>query len=213
MALPILARSIRPDQDIARDHDRPSQCCILLDGLLYRYKLLEEGKRQIFSFHISGDIPDLQSLHLQVMDHNIGTVVSSVVAFVPHETMNRLIDDHPRIRNALWRDTLIEAAVFREWMAGLGRREAYGRISHFICELFVRYQAIGLANGYKVELPLTQEKMGDALGLSTVHVNRTLQAMRTDGLIRWYRGHLNITDWSGLKKAGAFDATYLHLRH
>ncbi|MFC5068026.1 Crp/Fnr family transcriptional regulator [Flaviflagellibacter deserti] len=210
-SLPLVARTIRGDQDIARDHDRPSQCCILLDGLLYRYKLLGEGKRQIFSFHIAGDIPDLQSLHLQVMDHNIGTVVQSSVAFVPHGTMNRLIDEHPRIRNALWRDTLIDAAIFREWMAGLGRRDAYGRIAHFLCELFVRYSAVGLSNGHKIELPITQEKLGDALGLSTVHINRTLQTLRADGLIRWDRGHLNITDWNGLKRAATFDDTYLHL--
>jgi CRP-like cAMP-binding protein len=111
----------------------------------------------------------------------------------------------------LWRDTLIDAAVFREWMIGIGRRSAYTRIAHVLCEVFVRLKAVGLANGYECEWPITQAEIGDALGLSTVHVNRSLQELRGDGLIQLGGGVLRILDWNGLKEAGEFDPTYLHM--
>jgi CRP-like cAMP-binding protein len=111
LALPMQVRDLKTDQDIVRDHDRPSQCCLILEGFACRYKILPGGKRQIFSFHISGDIPDLQSLHIEVMDHAIATIVASKVAFIPHETVRAFIRAHPRIGDVFWRDTL------RPWLA------------------------------------------------------------------------------------------------
>jgi CRP-like cAMP-binding protein len=211
-SIPMTVRDLKADQDIVRDQDRPSQCCLVLEGFAFRYKILESGSRQIFSFHISGDIPDLQSLHLEVMDHSLATMVPSKVAFITHETVRALVQAHPRISDALWRDTLIDAAVFREWMTGIGRRDAYTRIAHVFCELFVRLRAVGLTNGLSCEMPMTQTELGDALGLSTVHVNRVLQELRSNGLIKTERGTITIGDWDGLQMAGEFDATYLHLR-
>lgn len=209
--LPLDLKVLGPDQDIVREGDRPSECCLLLEGFACRYKLTEAGKRQIFSFHIPGDIPDLQSLHLKVMDHHLGTLTRCKVAFIPHESLEGLRRSWPRISDVLWRDTLIDAAVFREWMVGIGRRSAYTRIGHVLCEILVRMRAVGLANGHECELPVTQTELGDALGLSTVHVNRSLQELRADGLIRLNNGVLSVLDWEGLKKAGEFDPTYLHL--
>src|SRR3954471_23435235 len=145
-ALPITVRDLRADQDILRDQDRPSQCCAILEGFACRYKLLPGGRRQIVSFHIPGDIPDLQSLHLEVMDHSLATVVASKVAFIPHEEVRSFLRAHPRIADVFWRDTLIDAAVFREWVVNVGRREAYGRISHLLCEVYVRLKAVGLTS-------------------------------------------------------------------
>ncbi len=171
LGLPVTVRVLNADQDIVRDQDRPSQCCLMLSGFACRYKTLPGGKRQILSFHIPGDIPDLQSLHLEVMDHSLGTLTESRVAFIPHGTLRAFIRAHPRIGDVFWRDTLIDAAVFREWMANVGRREAYSRIAHLLCELYVRLRAVGLANGQAYVLPATQAEIGDAQGLSTVHVN------------------------------------------
>src|SRR3954471_5102138 len=210
--LPVMVRELRADQDIVRDHDRPSQCCAILRGFAFRYKVLEGGKRQIFSFHIPGDLPDLQSLHLNVMDHSLATLVDSEVAFVTHDNMRKFIRAFPRIGEIFWRDTLIDAAVFREWMAGIGRRDAYARIAHLFCELFVRHKAVGLANGEAFPMPITQAEIGDALGLSTVHVNRTLQDLRANGLVRSRNGSLVVEHWEALKEAGGFDPTYLHMR-
>jgi CRP-like cAMP-binding protein len=212
LALPMTVRDLKADQDIARDQDRPSQCCVILEGFACRYKILPGGKRQIFSFHVAGDIPDLQSLHVEIMDHSLGTVAPSKVGFIPHETMRAFIRAHPRIGDVFWRDTLIEAAVFREWMANVGRREAYQRIAHLLCELYVRLRAVGLANGGVYQLPVTQAEIGDAQGLSAVHVNRTLQALRADGLISTQNGKVVIEDWDRLQEAGEFDPTYLHLK-
>ena len=128
-------RTLDADQDIVCEGDRPSVCCLILDGFGYRYKLTQGGKRQILSFHIPGDIPDIQSLYLDVMDHSLGTLSRSKLVFLAHDTVRNLIRRCPRIGDAFWRDTLIDAAVFREWMLNLGRRETYGRIAHLLCEL------------------------------------------------------------------------------
>ncbi len=205
-------KSLGPRQDLVCEGDRPSECCLILEGFAYRYKLTEEGKRQIFSFHIPGDLPDLQSLHLDVMDHSVASLSACKAMSIPHETVRDLTRRCPRIGDAFWRDTLIDGAVFREWMLGLGRREAYGRMAHFLCELYVRLRAVGLTDGDGYAMPLTQAELGDALGLSTVHVNRTLQELRGEGLITLRAGAVTVLDWDRLKEAGEFDPTYLHLR-
>ena len=207
--LPMAIRTVPADTDVVRD--RPSECCLVVEGFVCRYKITAEGKRQIMSFHIPGDIPDLQSLHLRVMDHSVGTLTASKLGFIGHEHLRALMRQHPRISDTFWRDTLIDAAVFREWMVGIGRRSAHQRIAHVLCEMLVRFRSVGLANGNGYELPVTQAELADALGLSTVHVNRVLQDLRRDGLIAVRGGSVSTPDWEGLKNAGEFDPTYLHL--
>jgi CRP-like cAMP-binding protein len=209
--LPTVIRLLQPRQDIVRDKDRPGHCCLVLSGWTYRYKLLSEGKRQILSFHIPGDLPDLQSLHLRVMDHSLATLTACRLAFIPHESLRELTTRFPGLGATLWRDTLIDAAIFREWMTGIGRRTAFGRIAHVFCEMYLKLQAVGLAADHRCELPFTQVDIGDALGLSNVHVNRVLQEMRGKGLITLQGSKLVIVDWTALSEAGEFDPTYLHL--
>ncbi|HZW46447.1 MAG TPA: Crp/Fnr family transcriptional regulator [Microvirga sp.] len=163
------------------------------------------------SFGIPGDIPDLQSLHLKVLDISIGTITTCRLGFVTHEVLYDLCTRYPRIAAAFWRETLIEGAIFREWVANVGRREAYNRMAHLVCELLVRLRAVGLAKDYSCDMPITQGELGDALGITTVHVNRVIQQMRTDGLIELKGDRLNIPDWEKLKQVGEFDPTYLHL--
>jgi CRP-like cAMP-binding protein len=210
--LPVTVKAFEADADIVRDGDRPSDCCLVLTGFVCRYKITLEGRRQIMGFYIPGDIPDLQSLHLQTMDHSVGTLVRSSVALIPHQSLREMWRRHPNLGEALWRDTLIDAAMFREWLIGIGRRSAYQRIAHLLCELKVRMKAVGLAGDNGCELPITQNEFGDALGLSTVHVNRVLQDLRGEGLIVLRGSFLTIPDWEALKAAGEFDPTYLHLK-
>ncbi|GEP04804.1 Crp/Fnr family transcriptional regulator [Methylobacterium oxalidis] len=210
-SLPAKTRVLQPRQDIVRDGDKPSQCCLILDGWAYRYKLIGGGRRQIFSFHVAGDIPDLQSLRLHTMDHSLATLTQATVAFLPHESLRDLTTRFPSLTAILWRDTLIDAAVFREWMTGMGRRDAFERIAHLFCELYLKLQAVGLAQSYRCPLPITQVDLGDALGLSNVHVNRVLQEMRGRGLITLHSGTLVIEAWDELMRACEFDPTYLHL--
>ncbi len=210
LALPMRIQEVRADLDVVREGDRPTQCCLILEGFTCRYKFTDKGKRQIFAFHTPGDIPDLQSLHLKTMDHTLGTITPCRLAFIGHEQMRALLRSHPRLTDVFWRDTLIDAAIFREWMLGIGRRSAKARLAHFLCEMVMRLRAIGMQRGNTVPLPITQAEVGDALGLSTVHVNRTLQELREEGLLTWDNGILAILDWDRLKGAGEFDPSYLH---
>ena len=210
--LPLELRTFPDGADLVRECDVPSHCCLIIEGLAARYKLTGDGQRQIMSFHWAGDVPDLQSLHLRTMDHSLTAITPVTAAFIPHDSIHRLVAAYPRIGSLLWRDTLIDAAIFREWLTSVGRRSAYSRIAHLLCELYLRARAVGLTGDQTMEMPITQAELGDALGLSSVHVNRSLQELRRDGLIVSRGRMLVITDWPGLQAAGDFDPTYLHIQ-
>jgi len=209
--LPMSVRVLEPEHDIARDKEQPAHCCVVLTGWAYRYKLLNEGRRQILSFHNPGDVPDLHSLHLKVMDHSLATLTQCRLGFIPHESLHALCLRFPDAATALWRDTLVDAAIFREWMTGIGRRTAHGRIAHVFCEMYVKLNAVGLAENHRCLWPVTQVNIGDALGLSNVHVNRVMQDLRAQGMIGRQGRELIIHDWEGLCALGEFDETYMHL--
>jgi CRP-like cAMP-binding protein len=207
----VSVREFTADQDIFYDGDRPSQCCLVLTGLACRNKMTGDAKRQILSFHISGDIPDLMSLHLPTMDHTLSTLSPTRLMFIPHETIRALCKAFPGIASTLWRETVIDAGIFREWITNNGRREAYGRLAHLICEMFLKNRAVNLAHGNTFLFPATQIELGDATGLSNVHVNRTLKELRAERLVTLEpRGRVVIHDWKRLQEAADFDPTYLH---
>jgi CRP-like cAMP-binding protein len=173
--------------------------------------MLSDGKRQIMAFYVPGDIPDLLSLHIDVMDHSLATMVPSKVALIPHDALRRLIEQNPGIGSAFWRDTLIDASMFRESIVNLGSRDAYTRIGHLILEVFKRLKAVRLTDGNSFDFPITQGEIGDATGLSTVHVNRSIMALRAHNLIVLEKGRCTIPDLPRLEEAAMFDPTYLHL--
>jgi CRP-like cAMP-binding protein len=210
--LPLRFREVTENTDLVREGDQPHECCLLVDGFVCRYKVLGQGQRQIFSFHIAGDIPDLQSLHIGTMDHSLGALTPCRVAYISHAAMTRLIRAQPNLAAAFWRDTLIDAAVFREWLAGVGRRSAYERIAHLVCEIFVRLRSVGLTDGLEFKLPITQGEIADSLGLTPVHVNRVLQQLRAEGLIATRGARWSVGDWERLQEVGDFDPAYLHLQ-
>lgn len=212
-ALPMQLQVIKADQDIVREGDRPSRSCLILSGFACTYKLTAGGKRQIVSINIPGDIPDLQSLHLKTLDTSLGTISPCSVGFITHEDLRDVCSRYPRITEAFWRETLIDAAVFREWVMNVGRREGVSRLAHVLCELLVRLKAVDLVEDHACDLPITQSEFADALGFTTVHVNRVVQQMRAEGLIEFSGERLNIPDWEKLKKVGEFDPTYLHLEN
>jgi CRP-like cAMP-binding protein len=211
--LPMRVTAIKADQDIVREGDRSSRCGLLLSGFACTYKVTAQGKRQIVSFNIPGDISDLQSLHLKVLDSSISTMSPCRVGFITHEALRDICIRHPRIAAALWRGTLIDAAVFREWVVNVGRREGTSRVAHVLCELLVRLRAVGLVEDHACDLPITQTELADAVGFTTVHVNRILQQLRNDGLIELKGERLFVPDWEKLKQAGEFDPAYLHLEN
>ncbi|HEX2242637.1 MAG TPA: Crp/Fnr family transcriptional regulator [Gammaproteobacteria bacterium] len=210
-SLPMRPKSVAAHQDLVRHGDRPTDCCLLVDGFVCRYMRTEQGRRQIMSFHIPGDILDLHTLALSVMDHNLGTLVPSKVAFIPHESIREVTSRYLNLATALWRDTLIDAAIFREWLIGMGTRSAKTRIAHLLCELLVRFRAVGLTKDDAYELPITERDFGDALGLASNQVSDILTELRRDGLIKCEGTTVMVVAWEALKKVGEFDPTYLHV--
>jgi len=209
--VPVQVQMVKADQDIVRIGDRPSQCCLLVEGYTCVYKLTAEGKRQIMALHVPGDMPDLQSLHLRVMDISIATMSACTVGFIQHEDLRRVCERYSRITAAFWRETLVDASIFREWLLNIGRREAYTRVAHLLCEFQVKLKAVGLAKDGTFDLPITQVELADAIGVSAVHVNRVLQELRSAGLILSKGTQITIPDWERLKDVAGFDPLYLHL--
>lgn len=200
------------DEDIVSEGDHPAECHVILTGFACRYKLLAEGKRQILSFQVPGDFCDLEGFVLGRMDHSVGTLTRCTTAVVPHKSLLEITERHPRIARALWADMLVDAAVFREWLASIGRRSAYQRVAHLLCEVTTRLETVGLAQGGSFDVPVTQTELGDALGLSTVHVNRVLQQLRREGLITFRGNALVVHHWERLKTVGDFDPAYLRVQ-
>src|SRR3954471_24883367 len=209
--LPMQVAVLKDCQDIVREGDRPSRSCLILSGFACVYKMTAHGKRQIVSFSIAGDIPDLQSLHLKVLDTSISTLSPCRVGFIQHEVLRDLCARYPRLAAAFWREALIDAAIFREWVMNVGQREGATRLAHVLCELLVRLRAVDLVEDHVCDLPITQGEFADALGFTTVHVNRVLQQLRADGLIELKGDRLKVLDWDKLQQAGEFDPAYLHL--
>jgi CRP-like cAMP-binding protein len=205
-------RRFGPHENIVNEGAQPSECNVILEGFACRYKILRKGTRQILSFQIAGDFCDIQSYVLRRLDHSIGTLTPCTVGVMPHSAIRQMTENHPAIARALWRETLIDAAVYREWMASIGRRSAYQRIAHSLCEIATRLRAVGLdRTDDTYGVPITQAAFGDALGLSTVHVNRVLHRLRSDGLITLRSGTLIIHDPERLAAAGDFNPAYLQV--
>jgi CRP-like cAMP-binding protein len=211
LALSMDVQLLDNDQDAVVEGERPTSCCLLIDGFMHRYHILPDGKRQIMAIHTAGEIPDLQSLHLQRMDHTLAALNPSKVGFISHDNLRHSIRERPNLGDLFWRETLIDSAIFRQWIVSLGRRSARERLAHLLCELFVRQRAVGRAAATACELPLTQTEIADVLGLSLVHVNRTLKQLRADGLIAQEGRRLMILQWERLKEVADFDPTYLQL--
>lgn len=204
-------RELPADQDIVSEGDRPTNSILLLDGFAARYRDLADGRRQITSIHIAGDFVDLHSFLLKTMDHGVFTMSPCRIAVVPHETLREITEKHPHLTRLLWLSTLIDAAIHREWLVSLGRRSPVARIAHLICELFVRLKELGQVESGVFSLPVTQVELGDVLGLSTVHTNRSLQQLRGENVITWRGNIVEVEDWERLQQIAQFDPTYLHL--
>ena len=202
-------RDMGARRTLIREGERPDHVHLVVDGWAARYKLLPGGARQITAFLIPGDFCDLHVTLLGHMDHSIATLTRARVAYIPVGRMEALAE-RATIARAFWWATLVDEAVLRNWIVNIGRRDAYEAIGHLMCELYQRLRTIGLTRDHRFELPLTQEELGDALGLSPVHVNRVLQRMRGEELISLAKGMLTIHDYEKLEKASGFDANYLH---
>ena len=206
-------RVVAPRRDLIREGENPKYVHLMLDGWACRYKTLSDGRRQIVAFFVPGDFCDLNVYVLKAMDHSIGAITRLSVADISREDMDRLTEDRPRITQALWWEGLVNAAIQREWTLNIGQRTAYERIAHLLVELYLRLRTVGMTQNGSCDFPLTQNDLADATGLTAVHVNRTLQALRQDKLIELERRRLSIPNLERLMDAAMFSANYLHLDH
>jgi CRP-like cAMP-binding protein len=211
LALPFHRRSFRRGDDIVHEGERSSQCAVVLSGMVARYKLLPDDRRQILAFSFAGDLPDLQVLHLERQDHAMMAIGPCELAFVARRDLLRLSSSRPRIADALWRETLIETSISREWMARIGRRDGFARVAHLACEIVARLAAAGLSDGRSASFPPSQAEIGDALGLTPIYVNQILKQLRVTGLMAVLSRRIDILDPEALARAADFDPSYLHL--
>jgi CRP-like cAMP-binding protein len=202
---------IAPRTDLIEEGDRPSVVHVVLDGFACRYKTLEDGGRQILAWLVPGDCCDFQVSLGGRMDHAIATISGCRMAYLPRGRVETLLLGSPAITRALWWSSLVDEAILREWLTGMGRRPADRRIAHLLCEILTRLEAVGLVEHDTFELPVTQIELADTVGLSSVHVNRTIQEMRDRGLVSWTGSHFTVLKVNALKSLAEFDPNYLHL--
>jgi CRP-like cAMP-binding protein len=211
--LPHQTKRIERNGYIAHEREKTTHSCLLLSGFAIRHKMVGDGARQIVAIHMTGDMVDLQNSFLGVADHSVQVLTDAKVALIPREAVKQLAFERPRVGMAMWFDTLVDASVFREWIANVGRRDAHTRIAHLLCEFSLRLKVAGLGEATNYELPMTQEHIADCTGLTSVHVNRTLKLLEAENLIgRRNARTVTIGDWNKLADAGDFDSNYLHLR-
>jgi CRP-like cAMP-binding protein len=204
-------RDFPADKVIVRAGDLLDTCMLLISGLMRRFKDLPNGQRQVTELHVAGDFADLHSFTLKRLDHNVGTLTACKVAIVPHDRLREITEQHPHLARMLWFSTNLDAAIHREWEVSLGRRSALERLAHLFCEMDCRLEIVDLAHEGRYDLALTQEELAECLGITPVHVNRTMQQLRELGLVEFRGGKVTIHDREELRRRALFDPAYLYL--
>lgn len=203
--------SFAAHSDIVAQDQVPRSMFVVEEGMAMRYRLLGDGRRQILTFLIPGDVCDLHVFLLKEMDHAIGAITDTQVRSLPRNDVMEMNFNNPRIAAAFWWSKLQEEAILRERIVSLGRRNARARVAYLFCELYWRYQAVEMVEDHHFALPLTQAEIADALGLTPVHVNRTLRSLIEEDLIEKHRGEVTLLDIEELKRVAEIDREYLHL--
>jgi CRP-like cAMP-binding protein len=204
-------RAVNAGTDLLRQRTTTNDLYILLEGWAARYRLMEDGSRHIRALALPGDICNVDALRFDALDYGVMMLTSGTVAVLPRHRADVLLAARPAIGYAFWSLALAENSILAEWSASIGRRSAQQRVAHFLCELLVRLTAIGEADGFAFDLPLTQEQIGDSLGLTGVHVNRTVNSLRLMGLVTVHHRRVTIHGWSELSALCGFRPAYLRL--
>jgi len=212
LQVPYVAKQLYPGSLFVREGTRADKCGILTSGLVVCQKTNRDGDRQILLVKLPGDMLGLQSLYLDTPDHNIQALTESEIAIVPSDLLKAISDEFVVVRDAISRIMLTEASMLRELILNIGQRDARARLAHFLCEFAVRIGGTNKISNRSFELPLTQEQLGDALGLTAVHINRTLQLLTRDGLIARDAKSIRFVDWDRLQDIADFSTGYLHLQ-
>ncbi len=204
-----VVRCVHAKGDIVLEGDAPRSIALVLDGWAYSYRELENGRRQIISVLLPGDLTEPFGALPTFMAHSLGALTPVTFAQVSPDAIRAAARSSPTIEEALWWDLLAFMTIEREHVVSLGRRSAVERLGHFFCELQLRLSLIGLAEDGTFDFPVTQTNLGDILGLSSVHVNRSIQYLRARGLVSLRAGRLIIHDVEELRAASYFDPAFL----
>lgn len=199
-------------QAIIEQGSEPKASCLVLEGFTARAQYTEDGKRQLAALHIPGDFVDLHGMLLTTMDHSVQAISRCSVLFVPHPELRRVISASEHLGRLLWLSTLIDGAILRAWITGIGRRSTESNLAHLICEVFLRMRAVGLTRDTRFDFAVTQQDLADMQGLSVVHINKSLQSLKKAGLVEWRGSAVTIPDYERLARFAAFDPTYLNLQ-
>jgi CRP-like cAMP-binding protein len=204
-------RTYPADRTVIHAGDVVEHSTLLLEGMMCRYKDLPGGERQIAEIHLPGDFADLHSYTLKHLDHNILTLTPCRIAMVPHERLREIMAAFPNLAFVYWFATNLDAAIHREWVLSLGRRSALSRMAALFCELHIRFGIVGLTDGESFDFPINQIELAECLGLTSVHVNRTLKLLREQNLLTFRDKRVTIHDVEGLRRVAEFDPAYLYL--
>ena len=212
LGLPSHAEQVHSNRDFVPLGARVDHSCLVVAGLVGRFAQDREGSRQITAIHVPGDMADLHSVVQPKTSSALQALSVATILRIPHAALRSISTRYPAIAEALWRDCMVDAAILCEWLVNVGRREAKHRIAHLICEMGLRISGSRARDGFMFDFPITQTQLADATGLTPVHVNRTLQMLRREGILEWSRGHVvRVPDWDALAMLGDFDPDYLHM--
>lgn len=207
LALPSQHVEVRARHDFVRLREEVTHSCFIASGLVARFGQSRDGLRQITAFHVPGDMADLHSAIRPIGLGGLTALCDTVLLKISHSDIRTLASQYPAVAEAFWRDCMLDAAILMEWITNIGRHDARARLAHILCEMALRYGRGCAAASYP--FPVTQEQLGDAASLTSVHVNRSLRGLREEGLADVRKGKVEIMDWEGLVRAGEFDPTYL----
>ena len=207
--LPGHAQQVQSNRDFVPLGTRVDHACLVVAGIVGRFDQNGEGSRQITAMHVPGDMCDLHSVVQPVPTSALQSLTVATILRVPHSAIRDVAARYPALAEAFWRDCMVDAAILSEWVVNVGRRDAKARIAHLLCEMATRLQGTRARLGHVFDLPVTQTQLAEATAMTAVHVNRTLQSLRTDGLIEWHHRVIRIPQWEALATVAEFDPDYL----
>lgn len=210
-SMPYRRKTFPKGAQLVVEHSRPTDSCLVTGGITAREVFLSDGSRQISAMHVPGDFVDLHAFLLKLMDHSVVALTECEALFIPHAELLRISEQSPHLTRLFWLSTVIDGAIQRAWIASMGRRSPLAHISHLLCEMYLRLQVAGLVEDDAFDLPISQPDLADMLGLSIVHVSRTLKELRQLNHFIWDGGRVQMLDFKRLAKLADFDPTYLNL--
>jgi CRP-like cAMP-binding protein len=203
------ARQVPAHRTVVTPGSETSHSCLVVDGLAARFDQMSDGRRQFTAVHLPGDMCDLHSVVAPIAGWGIEALTTTTVLLVPHDELRRLAATYPALALAFWRDTTADASILAKWVANLGRKDAQARLAHLLCEIAIRMEQAGLGDRVQFRLEMTQDQLADTLGLTSVHVNRTIQGLRAEGLVQIGQRSVHILDWHRLTRLAEFSTDYL----